>query len=161
MSSYKRVRALLCRARRSSNGEGGQALIELMFVVPVVFALLLVILDGGFAFDRREGILHALREAGRSAASGDSPAAVVNVAVSQSDGILSPSNVDVCYIDGPDNGSYPGDVGDEVRISINYDYQTVFGGGLLSDIGLASRTFDMSPKAEAVLLSPTAGASSC
>jgi hypothetical protein len=147
------------RCRRA--GEKGQALIELLLVVPVVFALLMVILDGGFAFDRRETILHALREAGRSAAAGDSPSAVVSTAVGQSDGVLSSGNVSVCYIDGPDSGSYPGDVRDSVRVNINYQYQTVFGGGIIADLGMSSPSFDMNPKAEAVLLKTVPGASSC
>jgi hypothetical protein len=142
-------------------GEEGQAIVELLFVVPVVFVLLLVILDGGMAFDRREAMLHGLREAGRASAAGDAPSAVVSTAVANSDGILSPSNVSVCYLDGPDGNSYPGDRDDAVRVNINYTYRTVFGGGLLSDMGISSPTFDMNPKAEAVLLKTVSGASAC
>jgi hypothetical protein len=155
------VARVLRRARCCPAGESGQALAEMMLVVPVVLLLLLVILDGGMAFDRRETILTGLREGARSAAAGDSVSRVVNTTVDRSDGVLTPSDVSVCYLDGPDGNSYPGDLGDAVRVTIDYQYQTVFSGGMLATIGVGVPTFDMSPVAEGILLRAVSGASSC
>ena len=59
----------LTRGRRRA-GEAGQALIETALVLPLILVLLFLVIDFGIALDRREVILHSLREAGRSAAAG-------------------------------------------------------------------------------------------
>ncbi len=58
--------------------EKGQALIEMALVLPLILVFLLVIVDFGFAFDRREVIQHAVREGARRAAVGAMPSNVVN-----------------------------------------------------------------------------------
>src|SRR5438128_1644264 len=54
------------RGARDRAGERGQALIEAMFVIPFVLALILLILDFGIALDRREVMVHAVREGARA-----------------------------------------------------------------------------------------------
>ena len=83
------------RAARGRAGERGQALIEAMFVIPFVLALILLILDFGIALDRREVIVHAVREGARAAANGDDIGQIKAAAVDQSEGNLTPEKVSV------------------------------------------------------------------
>jgi hypothetical protein len=155
----KMGRAFACppeRAARARAGEKGQALIELAFVLPIMLVLILIILDFGIALDRREVIAHAAREAARAGAAGATTGDIVSVAVDQSDGLLDPTDITlICYQDGPDLNTYPGDARDAVRIAINYDYQTALAGGVL---GVSGTVLDISPTVEAMLMTPVPGA---
>jgi len=154
------------RCRRVS--EAGQALIETAVVLPLILILLVVVVDFGIALDRREVILHALREAGRAAAAGGLDAAdletvIKNRAVDESDGVLDAGDVTVCYLDNPDSpNGYPGDVGDAVRVAIAYQFKlSASGGEILTATGITFPTLDISPTGEAPLLKPVTGASQC
>jgi hypothetical protein len=143
---------------RSRAREGGQALMEMALVLPIVLVLIILILDFGLALDRREVILHSLREAGRSAAAGQDAPAVVSRAVNESDGVLDAGDVTVCYIN--ENGGALGDAGDAVRVDINYDFSLSVGGGeMLSAAGIKFPTIPISPTGEVLLIKDTAEAS--
>ena len=137
------------RGARGRAGETGQALIEAMFVIPFVLVLILLILDFGIALDRREVMVHAVREAARAGANGDSVATIRAAAVDQSEGNVLPSEVSVCYGDENNNGL--GDVNESVRVTVNHTYNMLSGG--ISWVGL-NPNLDISPTAEAPLLNP-------
>ncbi len=145
------------RGARDRAGERGQALIEAMFVIPFVLVLILLILDFGIALDRREVMVHAVREGARAAASGASVSQVKAAAVDQSEGNLKAFDVSVCYRDDNLNG-YLGDVNDSVEVTISHKYQMLVGG--ISWIGVPTQ-LDISPTAKAPLLNPVTGATAC
>ena len=136
-------------------------MIELAFVLPLMIFLILILLDIGVAMDRRASILQGMREAGRAGAAGATAAEVTNVAVAQSDGVLDPSDITVCHLDGPDAGSYPGDKEDAVRVSISHEYNVVLGQELLAALGTAWPPLEISPTAEAALHEESVGAVPC
>jgi Flp pilus assembly protein TadG len=145
------------RGSRDRAGERGQALIEAMFVIPFVLALTLLILDFGIALDRREVMIHAVREGARAAASGASVSQVKAAAVDQSEGNLRAGDVSVCYRDDNLDG-YLGDVNDSVEVTITHEYQMLVGG--VSWIGVPTQ-LDISPTAKAPLLNPVTGVTQC
>jgi len=128
-----------------------------MFVIPFVLALILLILDFGIALDRREVMIHAVREGARAAANGDSVSQVKAAAVDQSEGNLVTRDVSVCYRDDNLNG-YLGDVNDSVEVTISHEYRMLVGG--VSWIGVPTQ-LDISPTAKAPLLNPVTGATQC
>jgi TadE-like protein len=153
--------------RRRHVSEDGQALIETAVVLPLILVLLLIVIDFGIALDRRELILHSLREAGRSAVAGASVAEIQQRALSESDGALKDDNSDgvlddlnqvpVCYLNENGNGVL-GDAGDVVRVRINFEYNLTVGSGeMLSAFGVPKPTVDISPTAEVLLAKGVAG----
>lgn len=152
----------VCRSRIS--GEGGQNLIEFAFLLPIILVFALVIFDLGLAVDRREVIQHAVREGTRTGAVGASVAEIKDVTVAQSDGLLAPADISVCYVDGPDSGSTPGNAGDSVRVSASYTYQFTVGSGELLTVFSVdpnSLDIDMEPSAESGLETSVPGAVAC
>lgn len=148
----------LTRGRRRRATEAGQALIETALVLPLILILLFLIVDFGIALDRREVILHSLREAGRSAAAGDSEAIVKQRAVCESDGVLDVSDVTVSYLD--KNGNGLAESGESVRVDINYDFSLSVGGGeMLRAAGISFPPIPISPTAEVLLIKDVTGGS--
>jgi len=139
------------RGARGRAGERGQALIEAMFVIPFVLALILLILDFGIALDRREVMIHAVREGARAAANGDAVSQVQAAAVDQSEGNLTTGDVTVCYIE-TSGDAFLGSVNDTVRVKVNHNYQMLVGG--VAWMGINVTNLDISPTAEAPLLNP-------
>lgn len=130
------------------NGERGQALLELALVLPLIFVFILVLVDFGIALDRREVLQHAVREGARRGAVAASIAEVIDTTVAQSQGVLAPADVTVCYLDMDGNGSV-GDVGDNVRVRAQFTYEFTAGGGeLLSAWGVPVPTIPMTPWAD-------------
>ena len=135
-----------------------------------MMVLLFVILDFGIALDRRVVIQHAVRDGARQGAvglpadaSGDDND-IMDYVVNQSQDVIERANVDVCYVDGPDNGSSAGNVGDYVRVSATFVYDFSPGsGGLLPAFGVdpASLAITMTPSAEARLERSVSGADEC
>jgi hypothetical protein len=146
------------RKRPRHAAEAGQALIETALVLPLILILLFLVVDFGIALDRRESILHSLREAGRSAAAGASYDTIVNRAVAESDGVVAAGEVSVCYKVVNING-----VAEEVgRISINHEYTLTVGSGeMLTAFGLTAPTIDISPTAEVLLTNGAPGVAPC
>jgi len=158
------VRSDLERRVAPRRRERGQALIEFALLFPFLMMFLFVLVDFGIAIDRRVVIQHAVREAARQGAIGASVAQMQNVAVNQSQDVLGPGDLTICFIDGPDANSYPGNAGDSVRVSATYVYS--FGaasGQLLRPLGVDPGDFDitMTPHGEATLESSVAGATAC
>src|SRR3989454_11460673 len=95
-SHFSRGVPMALRGARDRAGERGQALIEAMFVIPFVLVLILLILDFGIALDRREVMIHAVREGARAAANGDSVPDVKQAAEDESEGNLRLDDGSVC-----------------------------------------------------------------
>jgi hypothetical protein len=142
--------------------EPGQSLIEFAFVLPIIMVFLLVLVDFGIALDRREVIQHAVREGARAGAVGATASEIIDTTVDQSDQVLDASEVTVCYVDGPDANSSPGNAGDNVRVSVDYTYSFSAGSGeLLTAFGASVPSVNMTPHAEARLETPVSGATPC
>jgi Flp pilus assembly protein TadG len=161
---------MLRRFRERAGSERGQALIEFALLFPFMMVLLFVILDFGIALDRRVVIQHAVRDGARQGAVGLAADAsgddndIMDYVVNQSQDVIDRANVDVCYVDGPDNGTVAGNVGDYVRVSASYTYDFSPGsGGLLPVFGIdpASLAITMTPSAEARLERSVSGANAC
>jgi hypothetical protein len=130
--------------------EGGQTLIELALLLPIMLVFLLVMVDFGLALDHREVLQHAVREGARTAAVGKSESEIKQETVDQSQGVVDLAAVSVCYIDLDASGT--ANAGDNVRVSIDYTYHfTVGGGEITAGLGLTAPSIDMSPSAVARL----------
>src|SRR3990170_4583228 len=102
---------------RKARQERGQALIEFALLMPVVLVFLLVVVDFGIAVDHRIVVQHAVSEGVREAQVSDQLADITDTAVDQSQGLLDPGDVTVCYEDQNGNGD-PGEIGDKVRVAV-------------------------------------------
>jgi len=143
--------------------ERGQAIIEMILVLPLIFVFIMLIVDFGLALDRREVIQHGIREAARQGSVGKGITEVKDVAIDQSQGLFTAADLEVCYVDEDNNGN-PGNAGDSVRVSGTYVYQfTVGSGELLAVFGVDANGWDitMTPSAEARLETSIAGAPEC
>ncbi|MCH8051542.1 MAG: pilus assembly protein [Chloroflexi bacterium] len=143
--------------------ERGQALIEFALLLPILLVFMLTVLDFGLALDNREVIQHAVREGARQAAVGLDEADVIDVVVSQSQGVLEADDVTICYVDGP-TGAPAGFAGSDVRVSATFLYRFTLGSGeLLAAIGIDpdSLAIEMTPSGEARLETSNAGATVC
>jgi hypothetical protein len=119
----------------------------------MILVFLLVIVDFGFAFDRREVIQHAVREGARRAAVGNDVDAVTSHTIEQSGGIL--TNIRVCYFD--ENGnSNAGNAGDSVQVSGEYTYEFMIGSGAF--LSGAIPGINMTPSSKARLEKSVLGA---
>ena len=129
----------------SHSHEKGQALIEFAFVVPLLFLLILLVVDFGIALDRRELTQHAVREGARRAAVGDTIAEIRDVTHNQSGGTLQVDDINVCYWD--TNGNLTADAGENVRVSGDYTFRFSVGGGeMLAAFGVHP-SIEMNPSA--------------
>jgi len=149
---------------KRKTGERGQALIEFAFIAPFLLILLLVIVDFGIAIDRREVIQHAVREGARQGAVGASETAIKDIASSQSQGVLEPSDVEVCYVDGDGGSPSAGVAGSNVRVTGDFTYNLFFGtDGLFEWLGMDPDDFavEMTPDAEARMETSLAGVDEC
>ena len=143
------------------NDERGQALIELALVLPLIFVFVLVLVDFGIALDRREVLQHAVREGARRAAVTDDPTSIIDTTVAQSQGVLDPGDVTVCYLDIDSNGR-AGDPGDNVRVSATFTYAfTVGGGEMLTAWGVPVPSISMNPSADMRLENSVGSATAC
>jgi hypothetical protein len=146
--------------KKTTRREGGQAIIELVLVLPLIMLLIFVILDCAILMDRSASIDQALREGTRTAASGSSVAQTVQRTVDQSDGLLAPGDIVVCYEDIDGNGN-PGDVGDNVRVSVVHTYDFVLGSELLDTWGVSKPSITMDRTAHDRVEQDIAGAPEC
>lgn len=141
-------------------------MIEFAFVAPLVLVFLLAIVDFGIAVDRRLVLDHAVREGARYASVGGNafttgtPAPVTAIrsyTAAQSQGIVAPASVGVCYENR--NGGPLGDAGDSVRVSIQYTHDFVTGFTAFFNTSLASIV--MNPIASARVEVAATGATAC
>ena len=71
-------------AGRATANEFGQAVVELALVLPVIFVLLMLLVEGGIVARDQVMVVHAAREAARHAAVDASSSAAVDAAVAAS-----------------------------------------------------------------------------
>jgi hypothetical protein len=145
---------------RKATRERGQALIELVLVVPLIMVLILAVLDVAMVVDSRGSIDHAVREGTRAAAAGDSASQVVQHAVDESDGLLEAGDVSVCYEDIDGNGA-AGDVGDNVQVKVSHTHEFVLGGELLELWGVSPPSITLEPTGQERLEQSVTGVSLC
>jgi Flp pilus assembly protein TadG len=143
-------------ARSAREGERGQTLVEMAFALPVILVFVMLMVDIGFAVDRREVVQHGVREGARYGAVGNSAAAITTHANQESGGTL--SSVQVCYIDENGNGN-PGNAGDTVRVTGQYTYDFMIGNGTFFDGAFPS--VSMTPSSQARLEKSVPFASDC
>ncbi len=127
LRAFERVRALH-PARRSSNGpESGQAIVEFAFVVPILLALLLLILDFGRAINYWIDTTHLASEGARLAAVDKAPggslqdyikgeADTSELRSGSANGVV-PPGVEVC-VEYPDGLA----VGNPVKVTVRAKY---------------------------------------
>lgn len=140
--------------------ERGQTLIEFAFIAPVLLVLLMTIVDFGIAIDRRQVIQHAVREGARQGAVGKSAAEIRTIASNQSQGVLAPGDVTVCYVDG--QGAPAGIAGSDVQVSATFVYQFSLGAGeLLQAFGVPPPSVTMTPSGNARMETSLAGVTEC
>jgi hypothetical protein len=138
------------RFQRMFSSERGQALIEMAFVLPLMFVFLLALVDFGIAIDRREVLQHAVYEGSRRGIVGTTIDEIKARTVEQSQGLLTEDQITVCYIDNDANGDIG--AGDDVRVSADYDYNfTVGGGEMLTAFGVTPPSIALTPHADARL----------
>jgi len=146
--------------RTSGRKERGQVLIEMILVLPLIFVFILVLVDFGIALDRRETIQHGIREGARAGAVGKTVAEIKDTTSKQS-GVLSTSQVSVCYVDA-DGSGFLGNAGDSVRVKASYTYKFSEGGGeMLTFFKVPVPSITMQPFAEARLETSVTGATAC
>ncbi len=124
----------------------GQTLIEFAFVAPLMFIFLFAIVDFGIALDRRITLQHAVREGARKGAVTNDITAIIDTTVNQSQGLLDPAGVEVCYEDNDNNGN-PGDPGDNVRATAHSTYELAILGAIVIG-GPLPTSIDMNPSAD-------------
>jgi len=156
--------SLLAPLRR---GERGQALIEFALVMPLMLALLLVLVDLGLAVGDRLVVQHSVSEGVREAQVTNLSSIaltkqhIIDTTVDQSQGVLDSGDVDVCYEDQNANGD-PGDVGDKVKVSIDYTYRFSAGGTEIARaLGASFSGIPLDRSAVAALQTNVDGATPC
>jgi hypothetical protein len=95
------------RARRGGTNQHGQATVELAFLLPLIVLALLAVVQIGLVVRDQMGVVHAAREAARTASVDRNPDAAVRAAHRT----LPNAEVDV--------GPRPR-VGDEIRVTVRY-----------------------------------------
>ncbi len=87
-------------------------------------------------------------------------ATVQSVTANESQGLLSTSDVTMCYVDENANGNR--DVGDNIKVSASYTYKFSVGGGeLLAAFGIGAPSIDLSTSANSRLESQNSDAAAC
>jgi len=112
----------------------GQTLIEFALLVPVMFLLLLMIVDFGLALDRRITLQHAVDDGARRGVVDPDIARTITYTENESQGLLDnaahPGAVVVCFMD--DDGDLKwGEVGDSIVVKSDFDYNYTLGFGEL------------------------------
>ena len=119
------------RGASGREGDGGQAAVELALVLPLVFLLLLVVVQVGLVARDQVLVVHATREAARQAAVDPAPDAARKAALAGSHLAPGRLTVDVRNRAGP--GS---------RVSVRVEYRTPTDiplvGALVHDLTLSS-----------------------
>jgi hypothetical protein len=145
--------------RPAKQGERGQAVIEFALLFPIFILFLLIMVDFGIAMDHRLVMQHAVSEGVREAAVSSDLTDIKSTTVGQSQGLVTATDVHVCYIDGADPGNSLGDVTDKVQVSALYHFD--LGGEMLTAFGVSPPAIDMEPVYAAALQVPVTGANAC
>jgi len=137
--------------RARQRWERGQAIIEMVLVLPLIFVFILLLADFGIALDRREVLQHAVREGARYGSVGHSIADIQQRTSEQSQTLLNdPAMITVCYADDPgDAETVLGNPGDDVRVSVDFTYNFSLGSDeMLAFWGLDPISIDINPSAD-------------
>lgn len=127
----------------------------------MVILFIATIADFGIAIDRRQVLQHAVREGARYAAVHTSAADIQAYTSAQAQEIVDDVVVNICYIDSNGSG-VAGDPGDAVRVRINFTYDLLLVGPILSGLfGGSVGSIDMSPSGTARLERSVSGAPPC
>jgi Flp pilus assembly protein TadG len=141
-------------ARRSiplrRRNDRGQALVEFALITPIFLALVLLVVDFGFAMDRRLTLQHAVREGARYAALSIDNDFVCDRTVAQSFGGLDPEDVVITYDDINGNGDVT-DAGDAINVKADYTWTFPFAQDVFTMLGLSSPSIDIGPTGSARL----------
>jgi Flp pilus assembly protein TadG len=118
-------------AERRASGDRGAALVEFAVIAPLLFFLILAMVDFGFAYGDYIGVRSGAREGARQAAinppgsrsctldTAAPNAATANLACLTKERIGLPAGeieVAITLLDGDDPGTVPGEAGDPVRV---------------------------------------------
>ncbi len=141
---FPRTRARLPRpirqpkfdATRNYRGDSAQAILEFVFVLPIILVMLFSIVDFGIAVDRRQVLQHAVREGARYGAVQPVCAEVVDRTLQQAqelDGIV----VHVTYPDVTANA------GDRVKVEAEFTWPFPILGELGGALGIPSTSLSI------------------
>lgn len=115
---------LLRFLRRLHGGSKGQAAVEAMLAITLLFFFLFIVVD--FSLLLRDWIMvrHSVREGARYGALGSDIDAsdIISRVVATSSGLMQSGEVSVGYVDRPGNLSGNGDRGDSVVVRANHTY---------------------------------------
>ena len=136
---------------------------EFALIAPMLILFLFAIVDFGIAMDRRITLQHGVREGARWAAVHTDTADIQQRTSDQSQGIIDPADVTVCYEDGDDGNTTVGDPGDSVVVSATFTYDLFIVRPVLSGLfgGGSAGTIDMTPSGTARLERSVFGAVAC
>jgi Flp pilus assembly protein TadG len=124
--------------------ERGQALLEFALIVPFLLVLILVIIDFGFAMDRRLVLQHAVREGARYAALSIDNEFICDRTVAQSQGALEYEDISLSYDDIDGNGTVT-DAGDAINVTATYTWTFPFAREMLEAFGATPPEVDLGP----------------
>jgi Flp pilus assembly protein TadG len=128
----RRVAAVLRSLHRE---DSGQDLLEFALLTPFVLFFIFVVIDFGVALGESHAVNHAVREAARAGAVGNSETDIRQRAIDQSGGLLSGAGascpiaaaddacIEVTWNDGPDSNGTAGDAGDAVTVRAIYKHR--------------------------------------
>ena len=111
--------------RHMMRGERGQGVVEFAVIFPLFMLLVAIVFDVGLGFNRQATLQHAVREGARFAALDKDPSddSVKQRTVNQSQGLVEPDDITVCYEDIDLDGSIG--PGDAVDVTATYVYQPI------------------------------------
>ncbi len=97
-------------------------MVEFALLLPIFLVVVFIIVDFGVGISRWVIVTNSTREGARLGAVGASTTEIADKVASTSNGLLDPADVNVYYLDGPDDNFDLGDRGDSVVVESNYEY---------------------------------------
>jgi len=149
-----RYLALILRAHKSRRG---QTLIEFALFFPFIAYFLFTIVDFGIALDRKVVFTNAAREAARHASLGidTSATSIAQIAVNQSKGSFTTSDVKVYWVD--KNGDGQIRAGEPVVVQIKYNYNLAILHGMADVLGVTLPAVDLGACTDMALVQDVSG----
>ncbi len=131
-------------------------MVEFALLLPIFLAVLFLIIDFGVGINRWVIVTNSTREGARIGAVGATTDDIRIRVASNSNGLLETTDVDVYYLDGPDDNFELGDRGDPVVVESDYEYQLIT--PLKVFLGLAFDSINFSSCTDMRLELPVSGA---
>ena len=97
-------------------------MVEFALLLPIFLVVIFIIVDFGVGISRWVILTNSTREGARLGAVGASTTDITDKVVSTSNDLLVPADVNVYYLDGPDDNGDVGDGGDSVVVESDYEY---------------------------------------